>query len=81
MGEREYLTAVGELGDRIRVRFTTERGRVVRYAVQFEVLHENRYRPAVRYDSAHGVPHRDTLDWQGGTINRPGFPERRSRTA
>lgn len=73
MNERDYLTRVGVQGDRMRVRFTTERGRVLRYSVQFEVLHQDHYWPAVRYDSAHGAPHRDTLGWQGETIKKIWF--------
>ncbi|MBA2277905.1 MAG: hypothetical protein H0W06_09115 [Chloroflexia bacterium] len=70
MLEREYLANGGDGGDHIRVRFATERGRVLRYTVQFEILNEGRHWPAVRYDSAHGVPHRDTLDWRGETIDK-----------
>jgi hypothetical protein len=55
-------------GDAIRFRWTSERGRIVAFTVQFEVLIEGRYRPAARYDSAHGRAHRDTLDWNGRPI-------------
>ena len=54
--------------DVIRMRWTSERGRIVAFTVQFEVLIEGQYHPAGRYDSAHGRAHRDTLDQHGRPI-------------
>jgi hypothetical protein len=62
---REYFETVNPEGDTIRVRFATDRGELLWYAVQFEVFVEGRYHPAVRYDAAHDYPHRDVLDWSG----------------
>ncbi len=70
MPERDYIREVGPLGDHIRVRFTTRRGRVSVYTAQYEPLIEGTYRPVVRYDSAHGRPHCDVLDWDGETIEK-----------
>ncbi|MEA2530134.1 MAG: hypothetical protein QOG89_1778 [Thermomicrobiales bacterium] len=40
------------------------------YTVQLEVAHEGRFYTAVRFDAAHGYPHRDTLDWEGRVIEK-----------
>jgi hypothetical protein len=52
----------------------TERGKVVRFTVQLEVWIEGRFMPAIRYDTAHGYPHRDTLGWDGRVIDKKWFP-------
>jgi hypothetical protein len=44
---------------RYRVQFTTARGRVTNFVVQLEVQIGSEWEPVVRYDTAHGRPHRD----------------------
>jgi hypothetical protein len=58
-----YLSNDGQ--NRIRVRLQIQRGKVERYAVQYEAVIDGKIYPVVRYDSAHGYPHRDLLDWNG----------------
>ncbi len=70
MPERRHFQPVGIYGDVTRVRFTTERGHVVAYTAQYEAWIEEKYRPIVRYDSAHGHPHVDILDWSGKTVEK-----------
>ena len=65
---RDYFRPVGPLGDGIRVRFSTVRGTVSGSVLQYEAWIEERHRPVVRYDTAHGFPHRDLLDWEGMTV-------------
>ena len=65
-----YVDEVGTEGDRYRVRIRAERGDVVRYTVQFEVLFEGRFYPAIRYDSAHGRSHVDILGWEGESVDK-----------
>ena len=43
----------------------TERGKVIDFLVQLEVLDEGRWRGFVRYNYAHGRPHRDLLYKEG----------------
>ena len=69
-----YVAFVGTMGDVYRVRIRAERGRVTRFTVQFEVRIEDRFYPAIRYDTAHGRPHRDTLDWHGTVIDKVWLP-------
>ena len=56
-------------GDFVRVRLDIERGRVTAFTLQLETYVDGRWRPVVRYDSAHGHPHRDLLDWDGRVID------------
>ncbi len=53
------------LNDRKRHEHVTERGRVVRFTVQYETFIHGEWRPVVRYDTAHGFPHIDRI-FQGG---------------
>jgi hypothetical protein len=54
----------------VRVRLEIERGDVIAFTEQLECYIEGRWRPVVRYDSAHGYAHRDTLDWDGHVVNK-----------
>lgn len=51
--------------DRIRVRFTLDRGTVINFVVQYEAEIVDRWHAIVRYDLAHGFLHRDRPDPQG----------------
>jgi hypothetical protein len=68
MRRREYDKRINNEGDVARIRFTTRRGEIIRYTVQYEIMHDGGYHAAVRYDNAHGMPHRDTLGWSGETV-------------
>ena len=59
--------------DRLRVRLLVERGRVLRYTAQHETQVENKTYPVVRYETAHGAPHRHTLDWAGHVVAKDWF--------
>lgn len=47
------------------MRFRTENGQVVWFVVQYETIFNEERHPVVRYDSAHGAPHRDILSRDG----------------
>ena len=72
--KREFFTDIPEGDGTIRVRFDTERGRVTDFTVQYDVWREDRWRPVVRYDSAHGRPHRDILDRTGRVVSKEWLP-------
>lgn len=55
--------------------FDAPRGVVAAFTAQYEVWADDAWRPAVRYDSAHGRPHRDTLDWSGNVVTKDWLPE------
>lgn len=54
----------------IRVRLSTVGGRVMTYVVQYETTIGGQRVPVVRFDNAHGFPHRDLLDRQGRVIDK-----------
>ncbi len=47
----------------LRVMFETERGNILRFVVQLECqfVEDGEWIPVVRYDTAHGYAHRDTM--------------------
>lgn len=72
-GQPDWATTAFRRGlrnesDFIRVYMRAERGRVVRFTVQYEAIVGKETYPVVRYDSAHGAAHRDTLDCAGRVV-------------
>jgi len=45
----------------LRVYFEIDRGEVLSFVVQLECFWRDRWQPVVRYDTAHGYAHRDTM--------------------
>jgi hypothetical protein len=70
----EYVRGIGQPGDALRVRLTTERGVVVDFTVQYEAWIDGVHRPVVRYDTAHGTAHRDLLGPEGDVIAKRWMP-------
>jgi hypothetical protein len=54
---------------------TDRRGSVTDYTVLYLATIEGVVQPVVRYDAAHGYPHRDTLDWDGRVIEKHWMPQ------
>ena len=63
--ERHWLIRVVPGEVQIRCSYHRVKNRVVRFTVQMEIRHEERWIPVVRYDNAHGFCHRDTLHPNG----------------
>lgn len=62
MGEKSLVVPLGDSNlDRYRLSCSTERGQVIVFCVQYEAFIEGEWRAVVRYDTAHGFPHRDLL--------------------
>ncbi len=59
-----------ELGCWLRMRISTRRGRVTGFVVQLEYQDGGMTYPIVRYDCAHGQPHKDTLNMTGQVVNK-----------
>ncbi len=60
-----------EAGERIRVRLNQEHGLIMDFTAQYETPHPDAphgHFPVIRFDTAHGRPHRDELDARGQTI-------------
>lgn len=64
MSEKRYLIPYS-LDAQKRHHHQTQRGKVVRFMVQLEVLVHGEWRPVIRYDCAHGYAHRDRFNLQG----------------
>ena len=72
---RRQISYVLRLGLRDRYRHThaRERGKVVRFRIQYETLVGNEWHPVIRYDTAHGFAHRDLIGREGEVIKTPLF--------
>jgi len=63
-------------GNSLRIRINIDRGKVTRFVVQLEyTIEDDAWLPVVRYDSAHGRPHRDILDPSGETVKKEWLDE------
>jgi hypothetical protein len=66
MGDKEFLVYLSpECEDSLRHSHTMQRGRLVRFCIQYEAWVGDKWTPIVRYDTAHGRPHRDLLHPDG----------------
>lgn len=66
MGEKEYIHYLSPSRlDRFRYYHSLERGRITRFRIQYEAFISGEWRAIVRYDTAHGWPHRDLLHPNG----------------
>lgn len=63
----EYVIPLGE-NARKRHYHETDKGKVIGFAVQLEVLVEEQWQVVIRYDSAHGFAHIDRYDIDGRKI-------------
>lgn len=57
MPEKRYVIPLSDV-DRMIVRQDRVGHEILEFSVQLEVLIDSRWRKAMRFDSAHGVPHR-----------------------
>lgn len=67
MPEKRYLIPYS-LDVQKRHHHETQRGKVVRFMVQLEVLVQGEWKPVIRYDYAHGYAHRDRFNLQGDQL-------------
>jgi len=66
MGDKEYLYYfTPERKDRFRYYHYFEHGRITRFIIQYEAYIREKWHPIVRYDTAHGRPHKDILHIDG----------------
>lgn len=64
MKKRTYIFMLSDK-DRKRHEHMVDKGRVSEFVVQYEILVENRWKPIVRYDTAHGYAHKDLFNPDG----------------
>ncbi len=74
MGITEYQYQFSPT-DWLRVYLETERGKVVKFLVQYETLISDQIRAVSRYDNAHGFIHQDIFSPEGKRIKRIIFEE------
>jgi hypothetical protein len=67
MGEREFTIYLDpeKRQNRYRHYHVWEHGSIVEFRIQYEALIGEMWRPIIRYDSAHGDPHKDILHPDG----------------
>lgn len=65
----EYVIPLGE-NARKRHYHETDKGKVIGFAVQLEVLVNDRWQVVIRYDSAHGFAHIDRYYLDGRKIKK-----------
>jgi hypothetical protein len=63
--ERKWFIRVAPGEAQIRCSLERLKGWVLKFTAQLEILHEENWTPAVRYDNAHGFCHRNTLHADG----------------
>ena len=64
MTKKHYLFIL-TAEDRKRHEHTVDKGKVVEFSVQYEILHQGKWMPVVRYDTAHGFFHKDIIKPDG----------------
>ena len=66
MGEADYtIYLTGNYNDRYRHYHFVKKGRVVRFRIQYEAFIGDKWHEIVRYDTAHGRPHKDLIHPDG----------------
>jgi hypothetical protein len=70
MDERQYFIPLPNDAV-LRVRYTKDRGHILRFVVQLEAYIENTWTPITRYDNAHHFVHRDDLKPDGTQLKTP----------
>jgi hypothetical protein len=60
-----------ELEDRLRVTASKQRGKVIKFVVQYEAFINNDWWPIVRYDTSHGFAHKDLIHYKGRVDKQP----------
>jgi len=68
LNERTFFKHLDNKGhERMRMRISVEKGKVVDIVVQYETFINSKWTPVIRYDCAHGFFHRDVLSHKGET--------------
>lgn len=60
MPRREYIRHLTDI-DRIRHCHFSKEGKIKKFSIQYEAYIKGRWRPIVRYDTAHGFAHKDLI--------------------
>lgn len=74
MRKTEYVFRLGP-SDRYRHLHIKEKGKIIFFRAQYETKINDIWYPVVRYDTAHGFAHRDSLNIKGHMIKTPLFKQ------
>jgi hypothetical protein len=64
MKKKTYIFMLSD-EDRKRHEHVIDKGKILGFVVQYEILFENKWVPVVRYDTAHGYAHKDLINPDG----------------
>ena len=70
---KKYFVIELAAGIEIHVYIETFNGLVISYVVKLLLRDGKKYYEVIRFDSAHGRPHKDTIDDKGEVIRKPWF--------
>jgi len=72
VAELSFLFTLSEKKkDRIRVTAQKEKGRILKFVVQYEALIRGKWCSLVRYDTSHGFAHKDLIHPDGTEEKQP----------
>lgn len=72
MNEIVFLFSLSpNLEDRLRVSAKKEKGKILGFTVQYESFIKDKWHPIIRYDTAHGFPHKDVMHPDGFVAKQP----------
>ena len=74
MPRKSYLVWLDER-TYVEVEFVTVKGRIVSFVVRLMRIEGDQIFGVVRYDTAHGMPHRDILDRKGRLLRKDWLAE------
>lgn len=57
--------------DRLRITAIKDRGKIIKFIVQYEAQIQNTWHPIVRYDTSHGFAHKDIIHPSGLKEKQP----------
>ncbi len=58
--------------DRVRCQIEIDKGQVIKFVIQYEILVGNKWAAVTRFDTYHHAVHRDLID-SGGTVTKKWF--------
>jgi hypothetical protein len=73
MNATDYLILLN-FDARYRVRFEVDKGKILQFVVQLELLSSDKWVTVVRYDTAHRSAHRDSYKADGSVSRHEALP-------
>ena len=67
---KKYFVIELDIDVEIRIMIETANGVVVNYVVKLLIIQNNKHFEVIRFDNAHGCPHKDLLDKHGNIVRK-----------